>query len=88
MSSEVKVTKSKNLFYRLVIRRRLRRSPPDSPPEKRTLSVCQSDGQSDCLSRSGPRSYWSIESAMLPLCSISTGPSLRGSLRGRSPLIA
>ena len=55
---------------------------------KRTLSVCQSDGQSDCLSRSGPRSYWSIESAMLPLCSISTGPSLRGSLRGRSPLIA
>ena len=70
------MTRSKT-FYRLVIRRRLRRSPPDSPPEKRTLSVCQSDGQSDCLSRSGPRSYWSIESAMLPLCSISTGPSLR-----------
>ena len=68
---------SQKTFYRLVIRRRLRRSPSDSPPEKRTLSVCQSDGQSDCLSRSGPRSYWSIESAMLPLCSISTGPSLR-----------
>ena len=77
MSSEVKMTRSKT-FYRLVIRRR-----PDGRlrirlRKKRTLSVCQSDGQSDCLSRSGPRSYWSIESAMLPLCSISTGPSLRG----------
>ena len=77
MSSEVKMTRSKNL---------LPASYPTATPtvasgfasEKRTLSVCQSDGQSDCLSRSGPRSYWSIESAMLPLCSISTGPSLRG----------
>ena len=77
MSSEVKMTKSKNLLPA--------RYPTATPTVafgfasgKRTLSVCQSDGQSDCLSRSGPRSYWSIESAMLPLCSISTGPSLRG----------
>ena len=77
MSSDGLETKSKNLLPA--------RYPKATPTVafgfasgKRTLSVCQSDGQSDCLSRSGPRSYWSIESAMLPLCSISTGPSLRG----------
>ena len=76
MSSDGLETKSKTFYW-------LSLSEGDSDGRlrirlrKRTLSVCQSDGQSDCLSRSGPRSYWSIESAMLPLCSISTGPSLR-----------
>ena len=86
MSSDGLETKSKTFYWLL--------SEGDSTVAfgfasgKRTLSVCQSECQSDCMSRAGPRSYWSIESAMLPLCSISTGPSLRGSLRGRSPLIA